>query len=231
MKLEKVPGELRVKLEPEKIEQLWEKVEESGFAEAAEKTGYRRSKLYGWKSRDLFIPSRFVTEFLETAEVTAIKGRGSGQPTQNPKMDFPELNELRTRALLSSAVNREGVPVYISDDRAVAKRFVELLEKLGDVNYSVYRRERFEVRYPAHIHRFLDYQEREFDFAAAVDEAGEIMDGKLCFQNRTVPVEEFNAALYSRDKRLELALEKGDAESVQSIMEEEASKVRSAFRS
>lgn len=201
------------------LERLWEQVSRTGTGTAADRTGYSRSKIYGWKSRDLFIPAEFVSKFINPGEVKALKGGGRAEPIRNLKFPIEEREELAARRNSSVAVNSDGVPIYQASDRGNLERFAALLEDLGST-YTVYSRETLELRYP----RFVDRIIREFPgdrLAAAIDESGEITENGIKIDGETIPLEKFSGRLYS-SKRLELALQRGDREELSRIMSEQA---------
>jgi len=51
----------------------------------------------------------------------------------------------------------------------------------------------------------------------------------LIYNNQKKPIENFNGELYSRDKALKLALERGNNRKVKELMIKEAEKVEKAF--
>jgi len=131
-------------------------------------------------------------------------------------------DELLTRIDASVHVNKEGVPIYQTEDRGLASRFVDLLRKYGDVHLDVYNRSVYEVRYPKFLHEILDKMDYEENLPALIDEKGFIDQEAIKIDNRAIPPEEFDGVLYSRSKRLSLALALGDSDQIAEIMSEES---------
>jgi len=232
MKLEfrKLPDSIRVKLDGEGESLLWDEIEEKGgVKEFCDCSDYTFSQVYNWRSKDVFIPVEFVKELLGdqvSEHVMAFKGRGRSVPVDDPQ--FPLLiGELLTRVDCSASVNREGVPVYRSDEISLIDRFRELLSGIGDVPVSVYSRESgYELRYPKYLQVIFEDIEFEEDLSALIDEKGSIGERRIIIGEREIPVEEFDGELYSRRKSLELALRRQDAEKVEEILGEEADRIK-----
>ncbi len=233
MEFSELPGSIRVKLDAEGDRELWHRLDEFGGVRTfAESFGYPETRLYNWRNQDLFYPVDFVRQVMglnASGNVTAFKGEGRSVPTRNPNFPLPENNELLTRVEASVNVNEDGVPIYRAESPELLERFHELLQELGEVPVSSYRNRGYELRYPKYIHSLLDVMEYHTDFAALVDESGVIEDGKLKAAGRQVRVEEFSGRLYSREKRLALAVERGDSETISEIMAERSEAVRKAF--
>jgi hypothetical protein len=228
LKFEDLPEETRVKLTEKGREDLWHRVDEfGGVKQLSEAFDFSSSKMYNWKSKNSFMPINFIRRLMgqNPPEIKAVKGKGRGKAWE---IDLPvEVdNELLTRVETSVTVNRKGTPVYITDEKSLASRFIELLEEIG-VEQSFYSREgRYEVRYSKYSHRVLSSLEFSESFAALVDEEGEIEEDKVKASGREIPVEEFDSGLYSRSKIFDLALARGDKEKIQELIAEESSKVR-----
>ncbi|MFB6174956.1 MAG: hypothetical protein ABEJ87_03180 [Candidatus Nanohalobium sp.] len=226
-----LPEDLRVKLTEEAEKELWHRIDEfGGVKEFTEHFEYSESKLYNWKNKDVFLPVNFVKRLMggnNSRGVEALKGKGRSKTVKDIRFPLEVPDELLTRVEASVSVNSEGIPTYITDERSLAERFQELLQGLGEVPFSTYSREgRFEVRYPKFLQELLEELEFDRDFAALVDEEGYIENGKLKASGREVDVGDFSGELYSREKRFELALQRGDEETIRTIVSGEASKVR-----
>lgn len=220
------PRDTRLKLPEELESELWSRVDELGPEEFS--TGdYSRSDIYNWKSRDLFLPAGFVHDVLgDVKGKVTVKGGGNGSKVEvELPVEFP--GELCTRMGYVN-VNSDGVPVYRPSDSSLVDRFLELLESYS-VDYTVYRRSGREVRFPSVFYRIIRAGGSETDFGAVVDEEGKIEDGMLKAGDREVPVEEFEGRLYSREKRMELAVETGDSGEIESLIREETGKIRELF--
>ena len=228
MRFTDLPPEIRVKLDEQQEEQLWRKVDEFGISEAAAETGYSCASIYNWRNKDSFLPVEFVKPFLEVGHVKALKGGGRSKPIRDLKfpIDFPD--ELITRVNVSVKVNREGVPIYQTQERSLLDRFAQLLDSL-DASYSVYNRSVFELRYPKYLHSMFEQESYSTDFAALVDEKGVVGDGKLKAEEKSVRVDDFEDELFHRDKKLELALARQDSEEVEKILSEESSRIQDLF--
>lgn len=231
-----LPEDLRVKLTEEAEDELWHRIDEfGGVKEFTEHFKYSQSKMYNWKNKESFLPVNFVQRLMggnNSQGIKALKGEGRSKAVKNPEFPLQVPSELLTRVKASVSVNSEGIPTYITGERSLAERFRELLERLGKVPSSSYSRQgRFEIRYPKFLQEILTQLDFEEDFAALVDEEGAIEDGKLITSDREVPVEEFSGKLFSREKKFELALEKGDQKTIKQIIGGEASKVESLLNS
>lgn len=227
MEFEELPDSIRVKLEDSAEQELWSRVESrGGVKKFARDNGFDSTRLYNWRSKDVFIPVVLVRQVFDgTPGVEAYKGGGRSLPVENPRFPVPEDDEMLTRVDSSVHVNSDGVPVYVTRERSLVNRFQALLSRLGEVPATVYSRDRYELRYPKYLHSMFREMDYVPDFAALVDEAGEIRDGKLVAGGREVAVDDFRGDLHSRDRRLELALERGDSGEVSRIISEEAGRV------
>lgn len=234
MRFSELPDWTRVKLTDEGERELWHRVDEfGGVKPVAEAFDYSPSKLYNWKNKDSYLPIEFVKRLMgneASDQVKAIKGRGRSNAVEKPEIPLPENPELLTRLNASVVVNRDGTPFYQSSERSLVKRFDDLLQELGDVPTTIYSRSLHELRFPRFLHDILSSMEYEEDFPALVDEEGSVGE-KVRAGDTSVPVEEFKGALYSRDKRLELALQRNDTDQIARILSEESRRVRTAFQS
>lgn len=230
MKLSELPDKIRVKLSQEGQDEFWHRVDEFGGVKAiSDGFDYSASKMYNWKSKGSFLPVDLVRKVFGSEasdEIMAIKGEGRSRAIEDPQIPLPENDELLTRVDLSVTVNSDGTPIYQADDRGNAERFVQLLQDIGDVPYSVYVREVYEIRYPKFLQDLLDRIDFEEDIAALIDEEGVIEDGEAVYPGGRIEVDEFGGELFHRDKRLQLALAREDREEVTRIMQEEAKKSR-----
>jgi hypothetical protein len=236
LELSELPEDLRLKLSEQGREELWHRVDEfGGVKNLAEAFDYSDSKIYSWKSRDLALPVNFVRQIMgenNTEEINLLKGPGSSGKIKDPDFPLKISDELLTRVKFSVKENSEGTPTYITPEKSLAERFAELLEKLGDVEYRIYSRDsRFELRYPKFLQETFSGLDFEDDIAALVDETGEIQDGKILLENREISVYDFEGQVFSREKRFELALERGDSEKIAELMAEESKKVSSLIES
>jgi hypothetical protein len=234
LEFSQLPENFRVKLSEQGREELWHRVDEFGGAKnLAEAFDYSVSKIYSWKSRDLALPVNFVRQILgenNTDEIILLKGPGSSGKIENPEFPLKISEELLTRVKLSVKENLEGTPTYITPEKSLVERFAELLGELGEVEYKIYSRDsRFELRYPKFLQEIFSHVDFEEDLAALVDETGEIEGGKILLENREISVDDFEEQVFSREKRFELALERGDSDKIAEFMAEESEKVRKLF--
>lgn len=223
----KLPEETRVKLTEEGTDDLWHRVDEfGGIKQLSEAFDFSASKMYNWRNKDGYLPIKFVKRLMgeNPSKVKAIKGRGRGK-TWEVDFPVPENAELLTRIQESVKVNEEGVPFYITNDSGLYSRFQMLLDDLN-VPYKSYSRDRYEVRYPKFVHAVFQKMDYEEDLAALVDEKGVITDNYVKVRDREIPVSGFEPSLHSRDKKLELAIARGDTSIIQQLISEESSKVR-----
>ncbi|MFB6190576.1 MAG: hypothetical protein ABEJ91_03310 [Candidatus Nanohaloarchaea archaeon] len=226
-----LPGDIRVRLDGESERRLWQEVDKAGGIQVfCRENGFSESRVYNWKNHTDFYPVRFVMELLENPGVEALKGGGRSLPIENPVLPLPEDDELLTRASCSVSVNGDGVPVYRAAGQSLVERFRDLLSRLGEVPVSVYSRPSgYELRYPAYLQYIFETMEFEPHFPTLIDEEGRVEDGKLVARGRSIDVDEFDGRLYSDEKRLELALQRGDSETVSELIGAEARKVRELF--
>lgn len=227
-----LPGNLRVQLSDKGKQELWHRVDEfGGVKNLSEAFDYSSSKIYNWKSKDLFLPTGFVQQIMgenNTEEIICLKGPASSGKIENPEFPLEISRELLTRVRTSVKVNADGTPVYLTPEKSLAERFAELLEDLGEVEYSIYSRDsRFELRYPKFLQEIFANTEFEKSLIAEVDESGEIEGDKIILEEREIPVADFDQEVFSREKSFELALERGDSGKIAELMAEESEKVRS----
>jgi hypothetical protein len=226
-----LPGDLRVQLTEKGLEELWHRVDEFGGVKAlSDSFEFSQSKMYNWRNKELALPVKFVRRIMgenSTEEIRALKGKGRSGSIRGPVFPLPIADELLTRIEASVKENSEGTPFYITREKSLADRFVELLEKIGDVEYEVYSRScRYEVRYPKFLHNIFSNLDYKQSLAALIDEKGEIQGRKILVGGEEIPVEEFDAELFSREKSFELALQRSNSEKIVELIAEESSKVR-----
>lgn len=219
MRLSEVEG---IRVKPR--EKFWNTVDEIGVKEFAESVDVPASRMYNWKSGNMFIPVEIIGE---EAEIEAYKGRGRSKPVENPEIPVPEIPELKTR-VEHSVVFSGGVPVYQASDEGLLSRFTELLEKLGDTPYQVYSRDVYEVRFPPYIYRIIQEMEGE-SIDAAVDESGTVQED-VRLEGDRIEASKIDE-LFHREKKMNLALIRGDRGKIVELMKEEREKVRKALGS
>lgn len=216
----------------EGAEKLWHRVDEFGGVKAlSDSFGFSPSKMYNWRNKELALPVKFVRRIMgenSTSEIVLLKGPSSGGKIRNPVFPLNISPELLTRVESSVSLNSEGTPFYIVSEKSLVERFASLLEELGEVSYTIYSRDsRFELRYPIFLQAIFSQSEFEEDIAALVDEEGEFDQHEIILSDRKIPIDDFEGKLYSREKRFELALQRGDSDKIAELMSEESSKVRS----
>lgn len=230
-----LPEDARVKLSEQGQKELWHRVDEFGGVKSlAEAFDYSTSKMYGWKSKDIALPARFVQQVMggNNAEgVVMVKGGSTGSGITDPDFPLQVSDELLTRVEESVKVNNEGTPKYFADEKSLVDRFDQLLDQMGRIETRLYSRNaRFELGYPKFVHDLIKDLEFEESIPARVDESGSVEGGELKAGDETIPVEEFNGRLYSREKRFELALEREESDKIAEMMSEEAGKVNRLVR-
>lgn len=211
-----LPPETRIK--PIEEEKLWQKVEKKGIAQIAEETGLPRSKIYNWRSKGSFLPLKFVEKILDSFRIERMKGESSSKPVNWSPPIEPD-NELMIRIKASVSVNKEGTPIYRTQERELLERFNALLQKNGEVPVEIYVRNGYELRYPSLIQKILKKAEFEEDFAALFDETGRFEDGKMVAGDKEIDIEDFNGKLYSNQKKYRLAIERNDEDMIKEILE------------
>lgn len=226
-----LPEDLRVKLTEKSREELWRRADEFGGVKTlSESFEFSQSKMYNWRNKDLALPLKFVKRLMgqnSTDEIIMLKGRGSSTKIENPEFPIQFSRELLTRASVSVKKNSDGTPFYLTGERGLAERFVELLQNIGEVEYSFYsRNSRFEVRYPKFLNQIFEQVDFNREVAAEIDEKGQIVEEKIVLPDREILISEFNGDLYSREKSFEIALQRGNSDKIAELMAEESSKVR-----
>lgn len=230
IKFSQIPKNYRVKLNEKGKKELWHRVDEfGGVKNLAQAFQYSQSKIYNWKSKDLALPVNFTRQIMgenNTEAIIALKGPGSSSKIKKPQFPLRPSNELLTRIELSVKENKDGTPMYLTNEKNLAQRFAELLDQIGEIEYTVYdRKSRYEVRYPKFLNdvfKQISYKEK---LSAIIDEKGKIKQRKIHLPRKTIPVDQFNEKLHSRKKEFELALQKEDTEKITEIMRNESSKV------
>jgi len=181
MKFSEMPKEIRVKLSREAKEEFWKTIEEfGGIKEFSTSFNVSASKMYNWKNKDSYIPISVVKRVHGTEsakKITAYKGKSRSKPVQNPVIPLPKNNEFLTR-INTSVILSKGTPTYQVNDKGLIERVINLLQKYGDVPYTVYNRKSvYELRYPKYMHELFEKIPYNKDFAALVDEKGNIKEG------------------------------------------------------
>lgn len=227
-KFSDLPENIRVKLSGEGEKELWHRVDEFGGVKSfSEAFGISSSKLYNWKNSEVFLPVEVVRRVMgsEAADdVIGLKGGGRSLAIKDPDFPLEVSDELLTRMDCSVVVDERGVPVYQANDRGNLERFAELLSGLG-APFQVYSRSIYELRYPKYIHEIFSRIEFDSDLGALVDEKGRIENGMVKAGDRKIPVDEFEEELFSRQKRYQLYVARGDSEKLAELLGEEASRV------
>lgn len=218
-----LPEHLRVKLTERGREELWHRVNEfGGIKQLSESFDFSQSKMYNWKNKDLALPVKFVRRLMgqnATSEIVLLKGEGSGGKIENPVFPLEVSDEFITRVEASVAVNKDGVPSYISNDRGRVERFSDLLEEVGRFSYTEYQRGSiFELRFPKFIYEIVSEIESEQDQSVLFDEEGSFFDGEPRLNEEKVRITDYKDKVFSSDKRLKLALENEDGEVIKSLV-------------
>jgi hypothetical protein len=231
LKLSDLPENLRIKLTQSGRRELWHRVNEFGGAKnLAEEFDYSQSKIYNWKNKNLALPVNFVRRIMgdnNTGEIVLLKGPGSSGKVEDPDFPLEVTDELLTRIQASVTENTEGTPIYITSEKPLQERFAHLLNKLGNVEFKTYIREsRYEVRYPKFLQTVFSGIEFEEDLVALIDETAKIRDQEIILADRRIPVNSFDTEIFSREKSFEIALERGDSETIAELIAEESEKVK-----
>lgn len=222
-----LPEETRVKLTEEGRDELWHRVDEfGGVQQLSEAFDFSASKMYNWRNKESYLPIKFVKRLMgeNPSKIESIKGAGRGKAWKTG-FPIPEDDELLTRIEASVKVSEEGIPFYITDEKTLAERFQNLLNEYI-IPHELYSRDRYEVRYPKFVHTVFDKMDYEENLPALVDENGEIENEKIIVDSQEISVDEFSGKLYSRERKLELAVAREDSETISQLISEESSKVR-----
>lgn len=179
----------------------------------AETHGFSPQQVYSWRSRETAVPVELLEAAgVEPSHIVTLKGSGRSLEVRRPMLPFQPSRELLTRIRESVHRDEAAAPVYITNDRGNLERFQELLEDLGDVETTVYDRERrYQLRYPKFLDTVLRGRDFEPVFAALVDESGSVGERYLKAGGEKVRIDEFDGELFSVRKRYRLAAAKGDA--------------------
>lgn len=229
MRLSEV-DDIRVRLEPEAERRLWDQISSTGVKEISSQTGFPASSIYNWKSKNSFIPLELVEHILNSYQdkISCYKGNGRSKPVRDPELPLRKNQELLTRIEVSVNVNSEGIPVYQTDDIGLIERFSELLESYGEVPYSIYNREIYELRYPKYLNRIFQSFEFQPDKTTLVDEKAEFKDGSIMLDGEEVNPGSVGR-LYHREKRYRKALITGNETKILRLLSEENRRTRSAL--
>jgi hypothetical protein len=204
---------LRAGIDTEGIARLQEKSSTPSVKEFAENHDFTPQQVYSWRSRDIAVPVRMLEAAgVEQDHIVTLKGRGRSLEVRKPRLPFQPCRELLTRVQESVYRDETAAPVYITDDRGNLERFQELLKELGDVETTVYNRERrYQLRYPKFLDRILRDRDFEPVFTALVDESGSVGERYLKAAGEKVGIDEFDGDLFSVQKRYRLAAARGGA--------------------
>lgn len=211
---------LRARIDAEGRAKLQEGSSAPSVKEFAESHGFAPRQVYSWRSRDIAVPVELLgAAGVEPDHIVKLKGRGRSLQVRNPKLPFQPCRELLTRIQESVHRDEAAAPAYITDDRGNLERFQELLRELGDVETTVYDRERrYQLRYPSFLDSILRDRDFEPVFPALVDESGSVGERYLKAGSERVRIDEFDEELYSVRKMYRLAAARGGAlsETIQS---------------
>lgn len=221
-----MPDWARVKLPEEQTEEFWEEV--GSIKDFAEDSDYSAQQLYNSKNKDLFLPIYLVRKVLESFEVKAMKGRNNSKPVEGPGFPLNFSDELLTRIEASVSVNRDGTPVYSTQEASLLERFRELLDEVGEVPYSVYRRSGYELRYPKFLHDLIKLEGYEEDFAALFDEIGHFEGDEMVAGGRRQSIEGFEGRIFSKEKRYKFAVWRGDSDELEDLVAQQIDTARKA---
>jgi len=223
---------VRVKLDKPGRKEFWHRVEEFGgiktFSDAFD---IPSSKIYNWKSKNSYVPIELVKKVFGnegSQHVKAYKGPGRSKAIENPVFPIPENQELLTRMQYSVTTNKNEIPIYQASDQGLMKRFIDLLNELGDVPFKLYDRDVLELRYPKYLHQIFQQMNYEENLDALVDEKARFEDDKIFLDGEEINPENLEN-IYHRDKRLKLALIREDRKEIAKLMSEEKEKVRKAL--
>jgi hypothetical protein len=211
---------LRARIDAEGGAKLREGSSAPSVREFAESHGFAPRQVYSWRSRDIAVPVELLgAAGVEPDHIVTLKGSGRSLQVRNPKLPFQPCRELLTRIQESVHRDETAAPVYITDDRGNLERFQDLLSELGDVETTVYDRERrYQLRYPSFLDSILRDRGFEPVFSALVDESGFVGERYLKAGSEKIRIDEFDEELYSVRKKYRLAAARGDAlsETIQS---------------
>lgn len=224
--------DVRVKLDEEGREEFWHRVNEfGGIKTFSEAFGIPSSKVYNWKSKKSYIPIDLIKKVFgneASQHVKAYKGDGRSKAVKNPVFPVPENEELLTRIQCSVTTNKNGIPLYQVTDQGLLERFIELLDELGEVPFSIYERDILELRYPKYLHKLFQKMSLNPDLDALVDEKATFQDDEIILESKKIEPSEIED-IYHREKRLKLALMREDDREIARLMSKEKEKVRKAL--
>ena len=211
---------LRARIDAEGRSKLQEESSTPSVKEFAKRNGFRPQQVYSWRSRDIAVPVELLgAAGVERDHIVKLKGSGRSLEVRKPKLPLQPCRELLTRIQESVHRDEAAAPAYITDDRGNLERVQELLRELGDVETTVYDRERrYQLRYPSFLDSILRDRGFEPVFSALVDESGSVGGRYLKAGSEKVRIDEFDGELYSVRKKYRLAAARGDAlsETIQS---------------
>lgn len=230
IRLRELPKNYRIKLTKKQEKQFWNRLCKKGsIKEYAQKTETSTNQLYNLKNKDLAYPVNLVFREINIQKLDKIQFKGPNK-SYYAKTTFPIKvdNELLTRINYSVKTNKEGTPHYISQEKQLIDRFRDLLLQTAEIPIKTYKNQgQYELRYPKFFHELLNQlDDFEEDLCAKIDEIGEIEEQKFVLpENETVDFDDVDGVLYSREKKLALALYREDSQQVADIISEETEKI------
>lgn len=223
---------LRIKLTSKGKELFWRSIdEEGGIKKISEEEQISQHKLYSWKSKDSFLPVRLVEKYLDDWKnyLKSYKGQGRSKPISKPRTPIPIDEELLTRREVSVNINNKGTPIYQTTDHGLLDRFSQLIQIFGDVPVKIYYRDVYELRYPSYLDKIMRSVNFSKDYTALVDESGKVTDSGDIILNGEEAEYCDVGELYSREKRMKIALANENKNEIARLMGEEKEKVRKAL--
>jgi len=191
--------------------------------------------MYNWKNKNCFLPIDFVTEIAGDgldSEIKAFKGKSRSNPIRNPSLPLDPSDELLCRIEFSVCINKNGTPMYMTNDLGNLRRLQTLLDELGKVPYKIYTRDsRFQLNFPRYLYTLFQEISYETDKTALIDEEGDVKNGEIYVEGKRIAEEEYPNEIYNRKKKLKLALSKEKGEVVREMLSKEAKRAERTLES
>lgn len=181
----------RARLSDTGIKQIKQATSQPSAKKFAEEHGIKTRSLYEIRSGRAAAPATLVYKTqIEKQQIKSLKGKSSSLEIKEPNIPSRDIRELYNRQRISTHTDKNGCPVYTTQDAGNLDRFKELLRRLGNTQTRVYHREkRYQLRYPKFVYNAIMRKGKEqnprTDFYTELDEKGRITGQKAVAGTRS----------------------------------------------
>lgn len=221
MNVKELPDHIKFKVDESSEKLIWKKIDEKGgISEFSSKFNIKKTKLYNQKNKNLFLSKKLIQIIdRQKYNITSIKGRNNSKPTKNPKIPIPNISKLKTRIEESVYRNKNNVPMYITDEKPLADRFKELLQKIGRVPTNTHKiRGKYQVTYPSYIQDIIDKKDHNTVLSAKIDESASIEGGEFKLNGKKFRYSNIKGKIYSRKKKYQIAIQEKDDKALKELL-------------